>query len=507
MGIPGKSFSRPRSSYASLPDATFKSLPLGGAINVANEDELLELLASGDINEVDCCFADPLGQWHHCSFHPSMVTRETLQNGFPFDGSSIRLLAKVEKSDMFMKPDPTSCFIDPFLGDGVLHMNCWLLTAEGEPCSRCPRTLADRCEAWVASQGLADKVYIGFEAEFFIFDNVQYSIQNNRVAFSVDCKEEAYWNSDAYFEGRGNLGHRSLVGRGYCPVPPEDRRHNLRASMLRHMEALGLPVEKHHHEVGACQHELGLRYGTLRQAADWCLTYKYVVKNLAHAHGVTATFLPKPMPMTSGSGMHVHMSFWKNGKNCFFDEQGQYSQLSKQALFAIGGILSHAQALLAITSPTTNSYKRLVPGFEAPCCVAFSQGNRSAAIRIPVSARNANRSKRLEFRCPDPSCCSYLAFAAITMAAVDGIKRQIAPPEPLECDLYSLSEAARAKLQVTPASLSAALDALEKDHQFLLQGDVFSEDFLRAYIEFKRKECLLVDFVPHPKEYELYYHC
>ncbi|KAL8452620.1 hypothetical protein Emag_002295 [Eimeria magna] len=469
MGMSEKRNYRPRSSFASLTDGTFRTLPLGGTANIANEDELLELLASGEINEVDCCFADPLGQWHHCSFHPSMVTRETLQNGFPFDGSSIRLLASIEKSDMFMKPD--------------------------------------RCEAWVGSQGLADKVYIGFEAEFFIFDNVQYSVQNNRVGFSVDCKEEAYWNSDAFFDGRGNLGHRSTVGRGYCPVPPEDRRHNLRASMLRHMEALGLPVEKHHHEVGACQHELGLRYGTLRQAADWCLTYKYVVKNLAHVHGVTATFLPKPMPTTSGSGMHVHMSFWKNGRNTFFDEHGQYCQLSKQALFAIGGILSHAQALLAITSPTTNSYKRLVPGFEAPCCVAYSQGNRSAAIRIPVSARNANRSKRIEFRCPDPSSCSYLAFSAITLAAVDGIKRQIAPPDPLDRDLYSLSEAEREKLQMTPGSLSAALDALENDYQFLLQGDVFTEDFIKAYIQFKRKECLLVDFVPHPKEYELYYHC
>lgn len=480
---------------------------MGGSVNVTNADELLELLSRGEIKEVDCCFADPLGQWQHCSFHPSMVTRETLLHGFPFDGSSIRLLASIEKSDMFMKPDPTSCFIDPFLGDGVLHMTCWLLTGEGEPCSRCPRTIADRCEAWIKEQGLADKVCIGFEAEFFIFDNVQYSVQGHRVGFSVDCKEEAYWNSDAVFDGRGNLAHRSQAGRGYFPVPPEDRRHTLRASMLRHMEALGLPVEKHHHEVGACQHELGLRYGTLRQAADWCLTYKYVVKNLAHAHGVTATFLPKPMPMTSGSGMHLHMSFWLGGRNTFFDENGEYSQLSKQALFAIGGILSHAHALLAITSPTTNSYKRLVPGFEAPCCLAFSQGNRSAAIRIPVSARNANKSKRIEFRCPDPSSCAYLAFSAVAMAAADGIRRQLTPPEPLDCDLYSLPEAARGKLQLTPGSLSAALDALEKDHQFLLDGGVFSEDFLKAYIRFKRNECRLVDFTPHPKEYELYYHC
>lgn len=327
--------------------------------------------------------------------------------------------------------------------------------------------------------------------------------------------------SEAILDGRGNLAHRSIIGRGYCPVPPEDRRHSLRASMLRHMEALGLPVEKHHHEVGACQHELGLRYGTLRQAADWCSTYKYVVKNLAHASGVTATFLPKPMSMTPGSGMHVHLSLWMNGRNTFFDENGEYAQLSEQALYAIGGILTHAPALLAITSPTTNSYKRLVPGFEAPCCLAFSQvsllliqrpwkhpllkkhsvvcllrafcgcrlktevpnshhcaalqGNRSAAIRIPVSSRDAQKSKRIEFRCPDPSSCPYLTFSAVAMAAADGIKRKMTPPKPLDCNLYSLSEAARGKLQMTPPSLSAALDALEEDHEFLLHGDVFSE--------------------------------
>lgn len=507
MGMPLDHMPVPMNGFASVANGSSKLVPIGGSVNVSNEDELLELLASGNIKEVDCCFSDPLGQWHHCSFHPSMVNRETLLHGFPFDGSSIRMLASVENSDMFMKPDPTSCFIDPFLGDGVLHVTCWLLTADGEPCSRCPRTIAERCEAWIKQQGLADKACVGFEAEFFIFENVQYTVQGNRVGFSVDCKEEAYWNSDAVLEGRGNLAHRSVAGRGYFPVPPQDRRHNLRASMLRHMEALGLPVEKHHHEVGACQHELGLRYGTLRQAADWCLTYKYVVKNLAHAHGVTATFLPKPMPMTPGSGMHVHLSFWINGRNIFFDENGEYSQLSKPALFAIGGILTHAHALLAITSPTTNSYKRLVPGFEAPCCLAFSQGNRSAAIRIPVSASNPNLSKRIEFRCPDASSCAYLAFSAVAMAAVDGIKRQLTPPEPLDCDLYSLSEETRGKLQMTPGSLSAALDALEKDNQFLLQGGVFSEEFIKAYIEFKRNECLLVDFIPHPKEYELYYHC
>ncbi|XP_026191025.1 uncharacterized protein LOC34624275, partial [Cyclospora cayetanensis] len=289
--------------------------------------------------------------------------------------------------------DPSSCFMDPFLGDGVLHMTCWVLTAEGEPCSRCPRTIADRCEEWIKEQGLADKIFVGFEAEFFIFENVQYSVQGHRVGFSVDCKQEAYWNSDAVCDGRGNLAHRSVAGRGYCCVPPEDRRHTVRASMLRHMEAVGLPVEKHHHEVGVCQHELGIRYSTLRQAADWCLTYKYVVKNVAHANGVTATFLPKPMPLTSGSGMHLHMSFWLGGRNTFFDENGEYAQLSQRALFAIAGILTHAPALLALTNPTTNSYKRLVPGFEAPCCLSYSQGNRTAAIRIPLSARNATKSK------------------------------------------------------------------------------------------------------------------
>ncbi|PFH38387.1 putative glutamine synthetase, type I [Besnoitia besnoiti] len=469
--------------------------------------EMLEYLKANEVQLLDCCFVDPGGLWHHCSMHVSQVDEKALREGFAFDGSSIRLFATVACSDMSMIPDPKTCWIDPFQDHKVMHVTCAISDPNGVPLERCPRRIAQRCEDWVKSLGLADAVYIGPEAEFFILDDVRYSCKPNKISYELDCAEEGAWNTDVPSKaasGTGNLGHRMPHKKWYFPVAPIDKHANLRTEMLLMMGELGLPIEKHHHEVGCCQHELGFTFRTLVDAADAMMVYKYVVKNVAQKAGKTATFMPKPMTGDCGSGMHSHQSLWKNGTNLFFDEKGSYMKLSQVALWYIGGLLKHAHAVLAFTNASTNSYKRLVPGYEAPTKLTYSKGNRSAAVRIPLCDSDNPKAKRLEFRCPDAAGCPYLGFAAMVMAGIDGVRKQIAPPPPAECDAAEIDPSL---VQSTPSSLSQVLDALEADHDFLLEGGVFTKDFIHSYIEMKRAEVAAVELTPHPREFELYYHC
>eukprot|EP00070_Physeter_catodon_P036461 XP_028343355.1 uncharacterized protein LOC114485749 [Physeter catodon] len=351
------------------------------------------------------------------------------------------------------------------------------------------------------------QVYIGPEAEFFLLDDVKYTCTPNKISCEIDCLEEGVWNSDAAITrpcGARNLGHRMPHKKAYFPVSPIDKTMGLRTKMLMTMGDIGIPIEKHHHEVANCQQELGFTYLPLVGAADAMMSYKYVVKNVAQRAGKTATFMPKPLVDDNGSGMHSHQSLWKDGKNLFFDSKAPYMKLSQVALWYIGGLLKHARAVMAFTNSTTNSYKRLVRGYEAPSNLTYSKGNRSAAIRIPLCDEDNPKAKRLEFRCPDAAGSPYLSFAAMVMAGVGGVRNKIDPPEPLDCDSSAVDND---NIPDTPKSLKEALDALEHDHQFLLEGKVFSLDFIKAYVKLKRSEIELVETTPHPREYELYYHC
>ncbi|PHJ22998.1 glutamine type i [Cystoisospora suis] len=474
-----------------------------------NASEMLDYVRKNEVQLVDCCFVDPMGLWHHCSMHVSQVDEKALQDGFAFDGSSIRLFASVACSDMSMIPDPTTCWIDPFQDHKVLHVTCDISGPDGHELLRCPRRIARRCEEWVKTLGIADHIYIGPEAEFFILDDVRYRCSPNKMSYEVDCADEGAWNTDAVIttsSGSRNLGHRLPHKKAYFPVAPLDKSANLRTEMLLTMGDIGIPIEKHHHEVGNCQHELGFTFRTLVDAADCMMAYKYVVKNVAQKAGKTATFMPKPLAGDCGSGMHSHQSLWKDGKNLFFDEKGSYMKLSQIALWYIGGLLKHASAVLAFTNSTTNSYKRLVPGYEAPCRLTYSKGNRSAAIRIPLCDGDNPKAKRLEFRCPDAAGCPYLSFTAMVMAGIDGIRKRIDPPPPVDSDASHLTSDVQG-VKNTPASLKEVLDALEEDHDFLLEGGVFTKDFILAYIDMKRGEVAAVDLTTHPREYELYFHC
>ena len=464
-------------------------------------NNVLELARESGARMVDIKFVDTFGTWQHFSMPIAELSVESFAEGLGFDGSSICGWKSIEASDMLAMPDPETAFIDPFCAVPTLSLTCTIAeTGTLETYSRDPRSLAQRAEKYLLSTGLADQAFFGPEAEFFIFDNVQYDSRSNGSFYSVES-EEAAWNTGR--DEMPNLGYKIRHKEGYFPVAPNDTQQDLRTEMVLTMEQLGLKIERHHHEVAtAGQAEIDYRYGTLVKAADAMMVYKYVVKNVARKHGKTACFMPKPLFGDNGSGMHTHQSLWKKGKPLFAGKE--YAGLSQMALYYIGGLLKHARALCAICSPTTNSYKRLVPGFEAPVNLAYSARNRSAAIRIPTYS-GSPKSTRIEYRPPDPSANPYLAFAAMLMAGLDGVQNKIDPGAPLDKNIYDLSPAELKKVPSVAGSLDEALDCLEKDHAFLLKGDVFTADFLEMWIGAKRKEHDAIRLRPHPYEFSLYY--
>ncbi len=465
--------------------------------------EVLNLINEQNIQVIDLKFVDLPGIWQHLTIHSSQLEEESFTDGVPFDGSSIRGWKSINESDMCMVPDPTTAWIDPFLQEPTLSMVCSIKEPRtGEWYSRCPRTVAQKAVEYLKQTGIGDLAFFGPEPEFFVFDDIRFEQTESHGFYYVDSIE-GRWNSGRVEEG-GNLGYKPRYKEGYFPVSPTDSLHDLRTEMLLTMANCGVPVEKHHHEVATSgQSELGTRFAPIIKAADNVMIYKYVVKNVAKQYGKTATFMPKPVFNDNGSGMHVHQSIWKNNEPLFWGDG--YANLSKTALHYIGGLLKHAPAVLAFSNPTTNSYKRLVPGFEAPVNLAYSQGNRSASIRIPVTGTNP-KAKRLEFRCPDATCNPYLAFSAMLCAGIDGIKNKIDPGEGLDVDIYDLSPEELAKIASTPGSLLEALKALEEDHEFLTSGGVFTEDFINAWIEYKLdNEVNPLRLRPHPYEFSLYY--
>jgi glutamine synthetase len=456
-----------------------------------------------EVKMVDMRFTDLPGTWQHFSLPAHALTEDMFDEGMGFDGSSIRGFQEIHQSDMILIPDPDTAILDPALEIPTLTIICDVYDpVTRQPYTRDPRYVARKAEAYLKQTGLADVSYWGPEAEFFVFNDVRYGGSTNAAFYHIDS-QEGWWNSG---EDLGpNLGGQIPPKRGYFPVPPTDTLQDLRSEIVLALEEAGVAVEVHHHEVAtAGQAEIDLHYDTLLTSADNLMIYKYIVKNVARQHNMTATFMPKPLFEDNGSGMHVHTSLWKGEKNVFFDEAG-YAQLSDTARYYIGGLLGHTSALLALTAPTTNSYRRLVPGFEAPVNLAYSQRNRSAICRIPVYSKRPG-AKRIEFRAPDPSCNPYFAFAALLMAGLDGIQNRTDPGPPMDKDLYDLPpEEARLVKQV-PDSLAKVLDALEADHEFLLKGDVFTPDVLEAYIAYKREvEVDPVRMRPHPHEFVLYY--
>jgi glutamine synthetase len=472
-------------------------------VTMTTPQEVLSMIRDNKIQMIDLKFIDTPGTWQHLTVFHDQIDETAFTDGVPFDGSSIRGWKTINESDMSMVLDPNTAWIDPFMAEPTLSIICSIKEPRtGQPYSRCPRVIAQKAVDYLASTGLGDTAFFGPEAEFFIFDDVRFDQTANSGYYYVDSKE-GRWNSGK--DEGPNLGYKPRFKEGYFPVAPTDTFQDIRTEMLLTMAKCGVPIEKQHHEVatgGQC--ELGFRFGKLIEAADWLMTYKYVIKNVAYKYGKTVTFMPKPIFGDNGSGMHCHQSIWKGGQPLFAG--GEYAGLSKMALHYIGGILKHAPALLAITNPTTNSYKRLVPGFEAPVNLAYSQGNRSASVRIPLSGTNP-KAKRLEFRCPDATSNPYLAFAAMLCAGIDGIKNEIHPGEPLDVDIYELSAEEKAHIPSTPGSLGEALDNLEKDHSFLTSTGVFSVDFIESWIAYKRNELQQVSIRPHPFEFGLYYDC
>ena len=465
--------------------------------------EVLKMIQDQDIKIVDLKFIDMPGIWQHCSFYRDLIDEDAFTTGVAFDGSSIRGWKAINESDMSMVPDPATAWIDPFMEEPTLSMICSIKEPRtGEWYSRDPRTIAQKALDYLISTGLGDIAFFGPEAEFFVFEDVRFDQTENKGFYYVDTVE-GRWNSGKEEPG-GNLAYKPRYKEGYFPVSPTDTLQDLRTEMLLTMGNCGVPIEKHHHEVATGgQNELGIRFAPLVKAADYLMTYKYVIKNVAKKHGKTVTFMPKPLFNDNGSGMHTHQSIWKDGQPLFWGDG--YANLSEMALHYIGGLLKHAPALLAFTNPTTNSYKRLVPGFEAPVNLAYSQGNRSASIRIPLTGTNP-KAKRLEFRCPDATCNPYLAFAAMLCAGIDGIKNKIKPGDPLDVDIYDLSPEELAKVPSTPGSLLEALESLKADNEFLTTGGVFTEDFIDNWIEYKLdNEVNPMRLRPHPYEYSLYY--
>ncbi len=463
-------------------------------------EEVIKLAEEAGAEFVDMKFVDLPGRWQHLTVPVRELTEEFFEDGHGFDGSSVAGWQGIDESDMLLIPDPTTAKIDPFLSYTTLSVTCDVVDPmTREPYGRDPRGVSKRLEAYLQSTGLADTAYIGPEAEFFIFDEARFHQDANSAFFEVDSVE-GIWNSGA----PGSHGHRPDHKGGYFPVAPVDSQTDLRSEMCLELEALGVHVETQHHEVAtAGQGEIDVRFDSLLNMADTMMWFKYVVKNVSHRHGKTATFMPKPLFNDNGSGMHTHISLWKGGKPLFAGDE--YAGLSQMALYFIGGIIKHADALCAFTNPTTNSYKRLVPGFEAPNKMAYSSRNRSAAIRIPMYSPSP-KAKRLEYRTPDPTANPYLAFPACVMAGLDGIRNKIDPGEPMDKNIYDLPPEEAAKVPTVPGSLQAALAALKADHEFLLHGDVFSKDLINAHIDWKTEnEVIPVQIRPNPWEFMLYY--
>ncbi len=465
-------------------------------------EDVLKAIKSQKIEMIDLRFTDLPGLWQHFSVPPSALDHDSFTEGVGFDGSSIRGFQEIQESDMLVVPDPTTAFVDPFAEAPTLVLICNILDpASGQTYSRDARYVAQKAEAYLKSVGVGDTAYCGPELEFFVFNEVRYD-QGTNYGFYEIAAIEANW--DARLEDRASLGHKLRPKEGYFPVPPADALQDARTEMVSLLERIGIPIEAHHHEVATGgQGEIDMRFTTLTRMADNVMIYKYVVKNVARKRGMTATFMPKPLFGDNGSGMHVHQSIWK-GKTPLFAGDG-YAGSSELMRRYIGGLLTHAPALLAICAPTVNSYRRLVPGFEAPVNLAYSQRNRSAACRIPMYSPDP-KWKRVEFRCPDPSCNPYLAFAAMLMAGLDGVQCRLDPGDPLDKNLYDLPPEELAKVRSTPGSLDEALDALATDHEFLLKGDVFTKDVIQTHLEYKRsREVDEIRLRPHPYEFVLYY--
>jgi glutamine synthetase len=467
-------------------------------------DEVLSYIRDEDVEFVDVRFCDLPGVMQHFTVPVESFAAEVFSEGLMFDGSSIRGFQAIHESDMLLLPDPTTALIDPFRTHKTLNITFFVhdpLT--GEAYSRDPRNIARKAEEYLRGSGIGDAAYFGPEAEFYIFDDVRFETKQNSGYYFVDSVEAA-WNTGREEEG-GNKGYKPRYKGGYFPVSPTDHLTDLRSEIVKKLIAAGIKVEMQHHEVGtAGQAEIDFRFDTLLKTADNLMTFKYIVKNTARAAGRTVTFMPKPIFGDNGSGMHCHQSLWKDGSPIFYDEIG-YAGLSDIARYYIGGLLKHAPSLLAFTNPTVNSYHRLVPGFEAPVNLVYSQRNRSACVRIPITGTNP-KAKRLEFRVPDPSCNPYLAFAAMLMAGLDGIKNKIEPPEPVDKDLYELPPEEHAAVAQVPGSLEKVLDSLETDHEYLLDGGVFTPDLIETWVTWKREnEVDPIRLRPHPHEFELYY--
>jgi glutamine synthetase len=463
-------------------------------------ENIMNMIKENDVAFVDLRFTDPRGKWQHLSMCAEMMDEEAFTDGVMFDGSSIAGWRSINESDMTLMPDISTAVMDPFAAQPMLIVYCDIYEPlSGQPYNRDPRSTAKRAEAYMNSLGIGDTAYFGPEAEFFIFDDVRYNVSMNDMSYSIDSEEGPYNSGRRYEEG--NTGHRPPVKGGYFPVPPVDSANDLRAEIVTVMGEMGLSMEKHHHEVAPSQHELGIKFDTLVRCADNMQIYKYVTHMVAHSYGKTATFMPKPVMDDNGSGMHVHQSIWKDGANTFAGSL--YADLSQSCLHYIGGIMKHARALNAFTNPTTNSYKRLVPGFEAPVLLAYSARNRSASCRIPHVA--SPNGKRVEVRFPDASSNPYFAFTAMLMAGLDGIENKINPGDPMDKDLYDLPPEELADVPTVCSSLQQALEELDADRDFLKRGDVMNDDQIDSYIALKMEDVQRLDMTPHPVEFQMYY--
>ena len=462
--------------------------------------DILKAIKDNDVKYVDLRFTDPRGKWQHVTFDQTIIDEESFAEGLMFDGSSIAGWKAINESDMTLMPDPTSATMDPFFAASTMTIVCDILDpASGQPYNRDPRGISKKAEAYLKSTGIGDTAFFGPEAEFFVFDDVRFKADPYNTSAIIDSIELPT-NSDTAYEG-GNLGHRIRTKGGYFPVPPQDSAQDMRGEMLAAMAQMGAVPEKHHHEVASAQHELGLKFGPLVKMADNMQIYKYCIHMVAQSYGKTATFMPKPIYGDNGSGMHVHQSIWKGGKPVMAGNK--YADLSQECLYYIGGIIKHAKALNGFTNPSTNSYKRLVPGFEAPVLLAYSARNRSASCRIPWTSNP--KAKRVEVRFPDPMANPYLAFAAMLMAGLDGIKNKIDPGPAMDKDLYDLPPKELKKIPTVCGSLREALQNLDKDRAFLKAGDVFNDDFIDSYIELKMVDVQRFEMTPHPVEFDMYY--
>ena len=463
-------------------------------------NDILKQIKENDVKFVDLRFTDPKGKLHHVTMDVVCVDEDMFADGVMFDGSSIGGWKAINESDMVLMPDPETVHMDPFFAQSTMVILCDILDpVSGEAYNRDPRGVAKKAEAYLKASGIGDTVYVGPEPEFFVFDDVKYKADPFNTGFKLDSSELPS-NDDTDYE-TGNLGHRPRIKGGYFPVPPIDSLQDMRSEMLTVLGEMGVVVEKHHHEVASAQHELGIKFDTLVRNADKIQLYKYVVHQVANAYGKTATFMPKPIYGDNGSGMHVHQSIWKGGKPTFAGDE--YAGLSESCLYYIGGIIKHAKALNAFTNPSTNSYKRLVPGYEAPVLLAYSARNRSASCRIPIGS--SPKAKRLEVRFPDPVANPYLSFAAMLMAGLDGIKNKIHPGKPMDKDLYDLPPKELKKIPTVCGSLREALESLDKDRKFLTAGGVFDDDMIDSFIELKMQEVMRYEMTPHPVEFDMYY--